>query len=648
MDKEMFLKKISLLNFKGIKNQSFEFENRETTVVGANGTGKTSLYDAFVWCLFGKDHLGRSDYQLKTIRNGQTVPKAECEVELRLLINGEEMRLKRIYSENWVRPKGSTEEVFKGNETSYYINDIQVKKMEYDMEIAGICNETAFRAITNFTYFPNLTREEQRKILFKMAGDISNEAIAGDNMDFQEFLKLVTGASFEEFRADINAKKKRIKEDLDFIPTRIDELKRTIPEALDWNKLKVNIDAKKSELESINNQLTDESRVSEEESRKRIEIRAKINGLKQENQQIEFSAQRKKNDAIARVKSDLRQLLVDEGNLNRDYNTRLQRLTYLKERHNRLGSELEQLTVDWKKINAEQLVFNDDEFICPACKRPLDVSDIESKQNEMTENFNSDKSKRLEANGEKGSILVAERKAIIDEIKQIGELKEADTSDIKKKITEQEENLKKLEEKSVELPQEHAVNINYIAKYEAELNAPIEQSATQTELKERKNAISAQIETLNSDYAKKEIIENSQKRIRQLEEQQVTMNQEMAELERREFLLKSFEFARNEKYESEINRMFRFVKFTLFKKQVDGQIVPDCECMANGVPYSTQNKAMQVAMGLDVIDAISRKEGIYAPIWIDNRESVTSIPEIHAQVINLVVSPNEPVLRKIQ
>jgi len=190
-------------------------------------------------------------------------------------------------------------------------------------------------------------------------------------------------------------------------------------------------------------------------------------------------------------------------------------------------------------------------------------------------------------------------------------------------------------------------NLEEIAKYEELLNKPAEQSSIQTELNEKKIALSCEIENLSSDYAKKEIIENSHKRIRQLEEQERTMNQEMADLERREFLLKSFEFAKNERYESEINKMFHFVKFMLFKKQVDGQIVPGCECMADGVPYSTQNKAMQVAIGLDIIDAICMKEGIYAPIFIDNRESVTEIPEIKAQIINLVVNPNEPALRKI-
>jgi len=265
----------------------------------------------------------------------------------------------------------------------------------------------------------------------------------------------------------------------------------------------------------------------------------------------------------------------------------------------------------------------------------------------MSENFNSDKAKRLKVNSEKGASLVAEKKAVEEEIKTIGELQASDTTDIEQQVSSLQKTLEQLKEKPIELPQEHDGNIDLIAKYENELNAPVEQSTTQENLTASKNALSYEIECLQKDYAKKDIIENSKTRIKQLEEQQATMNREIAELERREFLLKNFEFAKNERYESEINKMFGFVRFTLFKKQVDGQIVPDCECMANGVPYSTQNKAMQIGMGIDIIGAISRKEGIYAPIWIDNRESVTSIPEIKAQVINLVVSPNEPVLRKL-
>ena len=46
-------------------------------------------FDSFVWCLFGKDHLGRSDYELKTHDNsGNTIPRLDCEVEIVINVDG--------------------------------------------------------------------------------------------------------------------------------------------------------------------------------------------------------------------------------------------------------------------------------------------------------------------------------------------------------------------------------------------------------------------------------------------------------------------------------------------------------------------------------------------------------------------------------
>ncbi|MDR1339203.1 MAG: AAA family ATPase, partial [Prevotellaceae bacterium] len=92
---EIYLKQITLRNWKGAKNQSFEFSGRETTIAGANGTGKTTLFDAFVWVLFGKDHLGREDFMIKPCG----AHRLDSEAEIILLVNGNEMRFRRVYSE---------------------------------------------------------------------------------------------------------------------------------------------------------------------------------------------------------------------------------------------------------------------------------------------------------------------------------------------------------------------------------------------------------------------------------------------------------------------------------------------------------------------------------------------------------------------
>ena len=136
---KLTLKKLTLINFKGVKRRSFEFNEKETFIHGKNGSGKTSLYDAYLWCLFGKDHNGKSDHELKTYDgNGKTIPKQTCEVEIIFKTENGDVKLKRTYGENWVKPKTEPEEVFKGNYSEYYLNDLLVKKSEYDEHIHSL------------------------------------------------------------------------------------------------------------------------------------------------------------------------------------------------------------------------------------------------------------------------------------------------------------------------------------------------------------------------------------------------------------------------------------------------------------------------------------------------------------------------------
>ena len=645
---EIYLKRITLRNHKGIGEKSIEFSSRETTIVGQNGTGKTSLFDSFVWVLFGKDHKGRSDHQLIALdASGNPKERVDCEVEILLIVDGNEVKLRRMYGQNWVRPKGSSEDVMKGHSTSYYINDVPCKKLEYDMEVAGICNEEVFRAITNPAYFPSLIKDDQRKILFKMIGDISDEKIAGKNKDFLELLELVSGKSFEVFKSEISTKKRKIKDDVDYIPTRIDELKKTVPEPKDWDGISNRITEVQAEVSSIDSQLQDASKASESENQKKLDIQEEINEIERSNQCLKNASQTKRDSDIEGFKSQIRKLHVDVGNKNRDYETNKNRLEYLESEKKRHEEKLDALGQEWMTISAEVLKFNDDEFVCPTCKRPLEVDEVESRQNELTESFNKRKSERLSANEREGESISELKQNIEKEIASIGKIKSADVSGLNEQIKKLEASVTELNDQPLDYQKdvEYSANLQKIEELKKRLEDPAAEIKPDAELKEKKAALASELSQLNTDLGQKGIIDNAVKRINELNEQYNTMNQELAELERREFLVKEFEFAKNSEYESCINNMFHFVKFKLFHTQVDGQIVPTCECMVEGVPYSTLNNAAQVAAGLDIIDTMSRYEKVYAPIWLDNRESVTTIPEIRAQVINLVVNPSEPVLR---
>ena len=55
------LKKLVLKDFKGIKNLEIDF-SENTSISGDNATGKTTIFDAYSWLLWGKDSLNRKDY----------------------------------------------------------------------------------------------------------------------------------------------------------------------------------------------------------------------------------------------------------------------------------------------------------------------------------------------------------------------------------------------------------------------------------------------------------------------------------------------------------------------------------------------------------------------------------------------------------
>ena len=114
---KILLKKLSLENFKGIKSLAIDFTEK-TTISGANGTGKTTVYDAFLWCLFGKDSADRKDFNVKTIEpNGLATEKIDHSVTAILSIDGMETTLTRTLRENWVKKRGESEATLFGNET---------------------------------------------------------------------------------------------------------------------------------------------------------------------------------------------------------------------------------------------------------------------------------------------------------------------------------------------------------------------------------------------------------------------------------------------------------------------------------------------------------------------------------------------------
>ena len=115
---ELRINKLVLQNFKGIKSLEIDAGGSNLTIYGDNATGKTTVFDAFMWLLFNKDSLGRSDFGIKTQdENGNVIHNLEHSVECELAIDNSILTLRKVFTEKWTKKRGSADAEFTGHET---------------------------------------------------------------------------------------------------------------------------------------------------------------------------------------------------------------------------------------------------------------------------------------------------------------------------------------------------------------------------------------------------------------------------------------------------------------------------------------------------------------------------------------------------
>ena len=199
--KRVILKELSLENFKGIK--AFEGSFGDTTdIYGENGTGKTTIADAFFWLLFDNDSEDKKDFDIKPIDSGGNVMHGlESKVTGTLEIDGRLIILQKVYKEKWTKRRGESEKVFTGNETLYFVNDVPVKKSEYQDTIKEIIQEDLFKLITNPLYFSTkLKWQERRNILMQILGDIEEQEVINSSVKLKELEDLISNTDVDTFK----------------------------------------------------------------------------------------------------------------------------------------------------------------------------------------------------------------------------------------------------------------------------------------------------------------------------------------------------------------------------------------------------------------------------------------------------------------
>ena len=637
------LKNLELKNFKGIKELTLNF-GKTTNVYGDNGTGKTTIFDAFTWLLFDKDSQDRTTFEIKTLdSNGEVIHGLDHQVIGTLEVDGRNITLTKIFKEKWIKKRGEAERQLTGHETLYYIDEVPVKQSEYKAKINGIIDENLFKLISNPLYFGmNLKWQDRRKTILDIIGDIDWNDVITYNPELKPLVPSLNDIDIDTLKKTIAARKRKLNDDIKSIPFRIDECNNSIVE-IDFDALEFRKRSLVPAIESLEEQLIDNSKINDEY----LKEKNLVYKLKDKLRSIEYKA---KNEAQLPLKKLYEELSECEREISKNENM-ISRLTNTTQNMNAeiasIDKQLHELRDKWTIVNQETLTISEDEFICPTCRRQFEASDIEAKKQEFQENFNQNKSNKLAEINSKGKIKKSKMEELtlkLDKSNQEVEIYNSKLDELYNAKSELNEKINNFnQEVNLESNEEYQQVKAQVNDIETKLAEPKDGGILIREIKEKKNSLERDLEQVNHDLGLKEQNEKLKSRIKELEEQEQRLAQQIAKLEGQDFLCDKYIKTKVELLENSINEKFKFVSFKLFNTLVNGAVEECCEALIHGVPFSNANKASQINAGLDIINALCNHYGVEAPIFIDNRESINEIIDINSQVINLVVSQDKKI-----
>ena len=667
------IKSMTLKNFKGVLGErKVEFSPTITQIYGANKSGKTTIADAFRWCLFGKNCEGKTTFGIETKdESGKLLPITEHEVQLVLDVDGREVTLRRVYVTKWVTEDGAKRVA--GHTTNYFVDGNKYQEKDYKEYIATFCNEALFMSITNPSYFTSLPAEQQRALLTEMVGEVSMEELSAGNKDFEQLLEQMQGEQMERFLEHLAYKKKEVKAELERIPVRISEQQNDIAQLeqdSDWAALEKELAATESAIARIEEELADRSKVEDSKYERLAAMRKAINELKAKRQQMESQHQQAYSSECMKWEHDkamakqrisqaqsTQQLITNNKEAAQKYLQGFEEQAAKKEQA--WQEQCAAFRTRWADAKAEQFTYDEDsqEFVCPTCKRRLEAEDIEEAVQRMQENWNTAHAKKMQQLNAEAHEMKAKHE---HEVEQDNMLRANQDTIVSKADEELEAARQQEQEAQLELEKLEAHTITSV-QVRIEADAAIGEVVAEIAAKEEElaaaqsaggNGEDAGIESLKADkqqmvakrdsqkalLANKQAIERKQKRIEKLEKQEAELNSQLTELESQEYKAQQLMEEEITELESKVNGLFTMVRFEMFEHKLNGALKTKCECLVGGVPFGDLNSADRINAGIDITNAICKYKGVYAPCFIDNAESINNVLPMQSQCIQLIVS----------
>lgn len=674
---QLELKSLRLENYKsfsdfipGKSNAEFEFGHRNI-ISGRNKQGKSTIANAYLDILTGKDAEGNEPNGIRPIVNGKEIPKVDIIRSAIVSINGKEIEIRKITKQKWKRPRGQSEEVFDGNKTSYEIDNRPYTASEFaEYVLDNICKPDVLLSCSNPNVFLSLLDKstvEGRKFLENISGFDLNKFI--EENGFSEVGDITKGHSIEDtlkvLKKQLTEQKK--KNDKKSVEIQYERSRGAADKTADIEKL--NADKAEAEeiiksLDAVEENLNNNAKAYDEKAKSILSLKEKANEIE------------------AGVKADYRTLIrkhVEEVyNSKRELADLDHKLVLAKADKRNLEKQIEIAKNDlkkaqdnWKEKSAE--VFDESDMeaikaetfdaastICPTCHQALPEADIErlkasfeesrARRIEREENrkreFYDALDRQLESikkNGEQASQTLKEMKETLEKAEAEIIVLEANREAVVKKLNETE---------AVMLPSEPDISLNpeykklteEINALEAELSHMSNYKDDREETRKSRDAYIKKIADIEAEIkAINKAKEDSQNRLKTMEFELREMSQTAADIERQIYALTNFSIKKNEALADLINPYFKEFQFNFLSYTQEGNPVEVCEMIRNGIRYRNLNYSDQLICKVDLICGIQKLQGISLTVFVDNAESINDdrLPDTDRQMIFLKVTEED-------
>jgi len=321
----MILRSLSLKNFRKFKSAEIEFPDGIIGVIGLNGVGKSTIFEAVAWALYGSTAARTSINEIKRVG---AAPSESCRVELNFLFGGNNYRVIRE-----INSRFSNASLIVNGKTIANGSEGVNKCIE---KLLGMDHKSFFTSVyakqKELNVLSTMRPHERRPLILGMLGiDAIDDVIKNVRDDARNKKNLLDKLRLELLDKDGKPKMEKLKKEINELAGEKEKISQVI------NKLMETLEKKRKELLILEKKQNDK-KLKYEEISKTVEELEKIKDLYLKKKNLEEKIREIKN----RLKEREKRLEVERGK-EKKYKGLEEKLKDVEGRIEKISSELNNL-----------------------------------------------------------------------------------------------------------------------------------------------------------------------------------------------------------------------------------------------------------------------------------------------------------------